>query len=473
MPTSQPSSEQASFTARSTTTPRPSVVVVGAGLAGSMMSIYLARAGYRVEVYERRADLRRTGGMAGRSINLGLTARGLRALRRAGLDQHMLDRAVVMHGRAVHALDGTVTYHAYGKDPSEALNSIDRTELNRVLLDAAEATGHVRVHFQQRCVEVDKDTRTLKFHDEEQETEHTVHADLLIGADGAFSTVREHLHAGIRADFHQEYLPWGYKELTLPAAPDGSSQIQLDALHVWPRGDALIVTHSNRDGSHTVTLFMPFAREHGRFCFDDLRQPEDVQELFDTYFPDLVPLMPELVDQFFSHPVGRLVTVRTAPWYHEDWAVLIGDAVHAVFPFYGQGMNAALEDCVVLDELLQEHLRAAAQAGKRVEADFGRLLRNFQERRKVHTDTLAELSKQNFLELSQRLQSLPFLLRKKADVWLNRLFPDLWKPLYGLVAHTTMPYADAVARAEKQKRILRGLGLGAALLALLSLLRKR
>ncbi len=468
MSTSQPPHEQAASTSA-----RPTVVVVGAGLAGSMVSIYLARAGFQVDVYERRGDLRQTGGMAGRSINLGLTARGLRALRRAGLDQHMLDRAVVMHGRAVHALDGSVTYHAYGKNPSEALNSIDRTELNRVLLDAAEATGQIRFHFRQRCVELDKDARTLTFLDQDQETEHKVHADLLIGADGAFSVVRQHLHAGIRANFHQEYLPWGYKELTLPAARDGSSQIQLDALHVWPRGDALIVTHSNRDGSHTVTLFMPVAREDGRFCFDDIQTPEAVRELFEAYFPDLLPLMPELTEQFFSHPVGRLVTVRTAPWYHEDWAVLIGDAVHAVYPFFGQGMNAALEDCVVLDDLLQEALLGCRGGATEFDLDWRALFHQFQLSRKVHTDTLAELSKQNFLELSQRLRSLPFLLRKKADVWLNRLFPELWKPLYGLVAHTTMPYADAVARAERQEKILRGVGLGAALLALLSLLRRR
>ncbi|MEM9594613.1 MAG: NAD(P)/FAD-dependent oxidoreductase [Acidobacteriota bacterium] len=430
---------------------RPRAVVVGAGLAGSMMAIYLGRAGYGVDVYERRADLRAEDQDGGRSINLGLSARGLKALERAGLKDHMLERAVVMAGRVVHRIDGGDVFQPYGKDQREVLHSIDRQELNRILMTRAETAGEVRIHFRHRLKDLDKSARTLTFEDLDTGAEETVEAPLVIGADGAFSTVRQKLHVGERADFQQEFLPWGYKELTLPADPGGRSRVKLDALHVWPRGQALIVTHPNRDGSHTVTLFLPF--EGGRNSFEALRRPADVERLFAEQFPDLPPLMPDLVEQFFDNPVGRLVTTRTQPWFSSDWAVLLGDACHAVYPFYGQGMNSALEDCVVLADLLQ---------GRR--HGFEEAFRRFQARRKIHTDTLAELSKQNFLELSSHLRSPAFVLRKKLDVWLNRLFPELWKPLYSQVAHTTVPYADAVARSQRQERYL---GLAAGALGLL------
>jgi kynurenine 3-monooxygenase len=447
---SRPAAGEASAPAPEETRRLP-VVIAGAGLAGSLLAIYLAREGYEVTVFERRPDMRKTEIEGGRSINLGLSARGIKALRHAGLADTMLDRAVVMEGRVVHAQDGSTAFHAYGKNRREVLHSIDRKELNRLLLDEAERCG-ARIEFEMRCVDLDKPSRCLTFRHEPSGKLETIGADLLIGADGAFSVVRPKLHDGEVGDWHQEWLHWGYKELSLPADADGRSRVKLDALHVWPRGNSLIVSHPNRDGSHTLTLFLPFEGE--RYSFATLQKPAQVKAMLEDQFPDLLPVVPDLVEQFFAHPTSKLVTIKTAPWHWRDWAVLVGDAVHAVYPFYGQGMNSALEDCMTLAELIRA----------RGERDWGEVFREFQELRKVHTDTLAELSKDNFLELSQRLRSSSYILRKKADVLLNQLFPDLWIPLYTMVSHTTIPYADAVRRAKRQERILKGIGLGAAAL---------
>jgi kynurenine 3-monooxygenase len=335
------------------------------------------------------------------------------------------------------------------------LHSIDRNELNELLLDHAEAHPGVALHFEHRCVGVDAAKRELRIEDASR-NEIRATADWIVGADGAFSRVREEMQRGQRANYSREFLEWGYKELNLPARADGTSQLRLNALHVWPRGHCLIVSHANRNGSHTLTLFLPF---EGADSFEQLRQPADVEALFARYFPDLVPLLPELLDQWQTHPTGSLVTTRTAPWHLGDWIVLVGDACHAVYPFYGQGMNSAFEDCSALARELdrQHETREAA-------------FRAYERSRRPHTDTLAELSKENFVELRQRVQSPFFVLRKRMDVWLNALAPAMWLPLYTMIAHTTIPYGDALARARRQDRLLlSALAVGvAAALALLA-----
>jgi kynurenine 3-monooxygenase len=252
--------------------------------------------------------------------------------------------------------------------------------------------------------------------------------------------MRARLQRGLRADYHQEYLEWGYKELTLAANADGSSAIELTALHVWPRAHCLIVSHPNRDGSHTLTIFLPFEAEDS---FASTRTPGDVTRLFRKYFPDLLPLLPRLIDEWMEHATGALITTRTAPWAFGDWAVLVGDACHAVYPFYGQGMNSAFEDCWMLMQSLAEH-----------RLDRQRAFSSYEQARRMHTDVLAELSKQNFLELRDRVQSPWFVARKRLDVALNRLWPRVWLPLYTMVSHSTIPYADALARARRQDRIV-------------------
>ena len=423
------------------------VAIVGGGLAGSLLALALAERGYRVDVFERRSDPRVAGAESGRSINLGLSKRGIQALTEVGLIDMAMPLTVVMRGRVIHAPDGETRFQPYGKDRGEVLYSIDRSELIRLLLDRAERQPGVTLHFEHRFVSADKAARELTL--ESGGETRRVAADWVICADGAFSRCRPEMQRGLRADFHREYLEWGYKELTLAAGPDGESVIDLTALHVWPRAHCLFVSHPNRDGSHTLTLFLP---HEGPDSFATTNTPEEIRALFQKYFPDLLPMLPALVEQWTTRPTGSLLTTKTAPWRFEDWMVLVGDSAHAVYPFYGQGMNSAFEDCSALLAALKAHPgdRAVAFAA-------------YEQARRPHTDVLMELSKANFVELRQKVSSPWFLARKRLDVLLNRLLPGLWLPIYTMVSHTTMPYADALARARRQDRILGAVASGLVL----------
>lgn len=414
------------------------VAIVGAGPAGSLLALVLAQQGYEVDLYERRADPRKQIAGGGRSINLGLSKRGMQALSMVGLLSEVLQRAVIMRGRAIHSVDGTVRFQPYGKSTEEVLHSIDRNELNRMLLDEAGKYPSVRLHFGHRLVRADKESRTLEFDTASQTVK--VNPEWVIGADGAFSTLRRELQHGGQAEYHQEFLEWGYKEITLPAGPGGRSLIELTALHLWPRSHCLIVSHPNRNGSHTLTLFLPF---EGQDSFATTQTAAEVEALFTKYFPDLVPLLPELVEQWMRHSPASLVTTRTKPWAFGNWAVLVGDACHAVYPFYGQGMNSAFEDCSAL-------MRALGESGAGRAAAF----QAYELARRPQTDVLCELSKANFVELRQKVRSPWFLARKRLDLSIHRLWPKAWMPLYTMIAHTTIPYAEALARARRQDRIL-------------------
>ena len=416
------------------------IAIVGGGLAGSLLALALAQQGKAVDVYERRPDPRASGAEGGRSINLGLSKRGIQALTEVGLIDEVMPKTVAMRGRVIHAPDGGTRFQPYGKDGDEVLHSIDRNELNRLLLDHAQRHPQVRLHFEHRLVRIDKERNELEL--EAEGGRARVRPRWVVGADGAFSRARQEMQRGERADYHQEHLEWGYKELPLTANPDGSSKIELEALHVWPRLHGLFVSHPNRDGSHTLTLFLPF---EGPDSFATTRSGAEVEALFAKYFPDLIPLLPNLVEDWMTHPTGSLVTTRTGQWRCDDWMVLIGDACHAVYPFYGQGMNSAFEDCSALMAALSQHGedRAAAFAA-------------YENSRRPHTDTLAELSKMNFVELKQKVKSPWFVARKRLDVALNRLLPNVWLPLYTMIAHTTIPYGDALARSQRQEKILVG-----------------
>ncbi|MGH4033640.1 FAD-dependent oxidoreductase [Actinomycetota bacterium Odt1-20B] len=440
----------------------PRFTVVGAGLAGSLMALYLGRRGYRVTVYERRADLRsQPDDGQGRSINLGLSARGIRALDQVGLLERLWPLTVPMRGRVIHRPGAAPAFQAYGTEESQILHSVLRSDLNRLLIDAAEALPNVRFVFRTRLTGLDKDQACAYVTDAATGEERAVTADAVIGADGVYSAVRRHLHSGERADVHQEFMDWGYKELTIPAAPDGSAQVRIEALHIWPGGAGLIVAHPNRDNSLTGTLFLPF---EGEESFATLTTPEAVLTFFRARFPDAEELIPDLLKEFDANPVGTLVCVRTRPWQHRGRAVLIGDAAHAVYPFYGQGMNSSFEDCLELDACIGRH-------PGRLDAAF----REFEEARKRHTDVLNELSKQNFVELRDRLASPLHVALKKADLALSKVFPTAWQPLYTMVSHTTMPYGDALERARRQDTVLKVLAAATAAgtaLALHRLVRK-
>ena len=423
----------------------PRVAIVGGGLAGSLLALALAQRGYGIDLFERHADPRRHSGRGGRSINLGLSKRGMQALSMVGLLDAILDRSVAMSGRIIHAPDGTTRYQPYGKNENEVLHSVDRNELSNILLEHAENFPNVTLHFGHQLTAVNKHLREIIF--ENADGLVTVSPKWMVGADGAFSVARRELQHGERANYSQEYLEWGYKELTLGPAPDGNSIIELTALHVWPRTHCLIVSHPNRNKSHTLTLFLPF---EGGESFATIRSESDVEAFVMKYFADLAPLLPRLSEEWMRHPVGSLITTRTAPWAFADWAVLVGDACHAVYPFYGQGMNAAFEDCCVLISALDEHKEDTTAA-----------FRAYEVARRQHTDVLCELSKANFVELRKRVQSPWFVARKRLDIMLNRLWPHMWLPLYTMIAHTTIPYAAAVARARRQERILFAAALGA------------
>lgn len=416
------------------------VVVAGAGLSGSLAAIYLARRGHGVRVVERRPDPRLSA-PDGRSINLGLSLRGIAALREVGLLDELRPKTTPMRGRVVHAPDGTRSFHPYGTEDHQILHSILRDELNAALITRAESYPGVRFDFEHKVVGLSKALPALTVADPAGET-HELKADLVIGADGAFSAVRTHLLRGERAEFHQEFMDWGYKEITVPA----HDRTRREALHLWPGRTGLVVAHPNHDGTLTATVFLPF---EGRGSFAELTTPARVTAHCRAEFADLPDLVPDLAEQFLSRPVGSLVTIRTAPWQHDGKVVLVGDAAHAVYPFYGQGMNAAFEDCSVLDACL---------AG----GDLATGLRAFEERRRPHTDVLAELSKENFLELRDGMRSPLFLARKKADLLLHRLFPASWTPLYTMITHTTTPYGDALARARRQDRVLTAVALSTA-----------
>lgn len=412
--------------------------VIGAGLAGSLMAIFLGRAGHRVRLYERRADPRTAGAEGGRSINLAISTRGLHALEQVGLKDKVLSGAVPMRGRMIHSAAGELAFQPYGTE-GQAINSVSRAGLNHLLLDAAEEQAHLKVMFNHRLARIDFDQEKLEFISPGDPV--TAAAGTIIGADGAFSAVRGQLQFRDRFSYSQDYLAHGYKELYIPPGPGGGFQMEPNALHIWPRGSFMMIALPNQDGSFTCTLFWPF---EGATGFAAIQSESDLLRFFRATYPDAVPLMPTLAHDYFTNPTSSLVTVRCSPWHVGGKAVLLGDAAHAIVPFYGQGANAAFEDCVTLDECL----RATPD-------DRGRAFATFEERRKVHADAIADLALANFVEMRDHVASARFLFQKKVEKMLHRWFPQRFMPLYTMVSFSRIPYADAVTRAAKQDRALR------------------
>jgi kynurenine 3-monooxygenase len=439
----------------------PPVTIVGAGLAGTLMACYLGRAGRRVEVYEKRPDPRCHEPDRGRSINLALSVRGIHALREIGLADEVLASAILMRGRMIHSPSGDLTFQPYGKDDTQALHSVSRAGLNLLLVNAAARHPSVRLVFDHRCTGLDLENGTLEFHDGAILSNVKVPAEVVIGADGAYSAVRGQLQKQERFNYRQDYLGHGYKELTIPAGPCGAFRMEKHALHIWPRGSFMMIALPNQDGSFTCTLFWPF---EGPGSFAALTTEEAVLDYFRRQFPDAVPLIPELAHDFLHNPTGPLVTIRCQPWHWSGRVVLLGDACHAVVPFLGQGMNAAFEDCTVLADCLGRH------------PDLGAAFADYESRRKPHLDTLAELCIDNFVEMRDRVGSRLFVLRKKLGILLHRLFPRWYVPLYVLVEFTRTPYADALRRARTQNRVVAAVVLilfGAVLVLAAWLLRSR
>jgi kynurenine 3-monooxygenase len=429
-------------------------IIIGAGLGGSLLAHFLGQRGWHVRLFERRGDPRAKGYVGGRSINLAISARGLHALERAGLADEVRTHGIRMPGRMLHSPAGTTAYVPYSADPTRAIVSFSRSALNMLLLRAAAAHPTVELHFDHRCAGIDESRGSASF-ELADGTCTEASADLVVAADGAFSAVRRHLERRERFEYSQSSLAHGYKELTIPpvaSGPHAPFAMEPNALHIWPRGGSMMIALPNPDGSFTCTLFWPFDAVPGRddATFATVRDGRAALDRFRREYPDAVPLMPTLVEDFDRNPVGSMVTIRCWPWAVGGRFALLGDSAHAIVPFYGQGANASFEDCECLVDALERH-----------PGDVARALDEYQRIRKPNADAIADMALANFAEMRDRTAHLGFKLRKRLDHALNRLMPRAFVPLYDLVSFTTVPYAEARARARRQDRAV--LAAGAAI----------
>jgi kynurenine 3-monooxygenase len=418
-------------------------VLIGSGLAGGLLAAYLGRRGYDVDLYERRADPREGNIVGGRSINLAVSTRGIHALEQIGIADEVLKHAIPMRGRMIHPAGAgrAPIFVPYDVDPKKCINSIGRAALNTTVIEAAQRYPNVRVHFNHRCTDVDLTEAVCYLETETGQV--TAKGDAVIGVDGAFSAVRQSIQKKLENfEYDESYLPHGYKELMIPAGPNGSWQMEKNALNIWPRKSFMMIALPNPDGSFTCTLFWEF---EGPRSFATTKTDDDVRRFFDEEFPDAVPLMPSLLEDFRRNPTGSLVTIRCAPWFYKDKVTLLGDAAHAVVPFYGQGMNAAFEDCVVLDECLEKFPDNREHA-----------FVEYFARRKGNTDALADLAIGNFIEMRDKTASKTFRAKKKLDHFLEAALPGIYLPLYTMVTFTRIPYSTAARRARVQDRIVYG-----------------
>lgn len=423
------------------------IVVVGAGLVGSLLACYLGRRGYNVDVFERRPDPRATSAERGRSINLALSERGLDALRRIDLVDTVMAPALPMHGRMIHGTDSALTFQSYSAAGDRAINSIGRAALNQTLLDAAERTPGVTLTFSTRVAAYELSTNTAIV--EKEGVTRTVSADVVLAADGFGSVVRQALQEAGRVGVVTDMENFGYKELTIPARA-GDFAIDPDALHIWPRGSSMMIALPNPDRSFTCTLFWPTTGPEG---FDHITSHDEIISHFETVYPDAVALMPTLVEDYQYNPVGPLATVHTDPWQVGGRVALIGDAAHAILPFFGQGANCGFEDVVELDRCLSE-----------VDDDWTLALPMYQERRRANAEAIASLAKDNFVEMRDKVGSRAFLLSKKLEHGLEKMLPGAYLSRYEMVSFTTIPYADVIERAKKQQRLV-AVAAGGAVLA--------
>lgn len=418
---------------------KKNVTIIGAGLVGSLLAIYLVRRGYKVKVFERRGDMRRSDMIAGRSINLALSDRGIRALEEVGIMEEIRKICIPMHGRYIHNADGSNAYQAYGKE-GQFINSVSRGDLNRKLMDLAEASG-AELNFHHNCKQVDWKERCIEFENRDAEPVKESF-QLLFGSDGAFSAARlQHQLHHDRFQYDQFYIDFGYKELTIPSAKDGSFKMEKNALHIWPRGNYMLIALPNIDGSFTCTLFFPF---EGEPSFASLTDADKLNHFFKNNFADAHELMPSMAKEFFNNPTSSLVTVRCFPWIREDHFALIGDAAHAIVPFFGQGMNCGFEDCAVLDGLINKH-----------DHDWKNILSEYQSLRKPDGDAIAELALNNFVEMRDKVADIRFLQQKKIEARLHQLNPDKWIPAYSQVTFSPgLRYSEALNRGKKQDAIM-------------------
>jgi kynurenine 3-monooxygenase len=416
------------------------VNIAGGGLAGALLAVLLARRGFAVDVYERRPDPRQAQSERGRSINLALAARGIRALERAGMMERIRPLLTPMRGRMVHSLSGETQLQPYGQRQEEVIYSVSRAELNRVLIEEAARHPLVRLRFRHTCLAALPEAGVLRLRDEGTGSECNVPIAPTFATDGAGSAIRSSLALARLISVREDRLDHDYKELTLPAAHDGRHALEPHALHIWPRGGFMLIALPNGDGSFTATLFL--ARD-GADSFAALNDPERVRTLFRNQFADVAQLMPDLVEEFMAHPRGQLGTVYTHPWHLGGQVLLLGDAAHAIVPFHGQGMNAAFEDCLILDGLLDQH------------DSWETLFADLEFCRLPNTAAIAQMALENYIEMRDTVRDPTYLRRKALAMGLERRFPDHFIPRYSMVMfHPEIPYAEALRRGSVQEEIL-------------------
>jgi kynurenine 3-monooxygenase len=415
-------------------------IIVGAGLVGSLWAVYLAKAGYKVTIYERRTDIRKTVISAGKSINLALSNRGWKALDAVGVGDEVRKFAIPMYGRMMHDLEGNLTYQQYGKE-DQAIYSVSRGLVNARMMDMAEQKGNATIFFQHECRKVDLEKGIVYLTNMQTQEQFEDKADLVFAIDGAFSAVRYNSMQKLdRFNFSQNFIADGYREILLPANEDGSSKMDTSALHIWPRGRFMMIALANNDNSFTCTLFMPHS-DH-KYAFDKLITKENVNDFFQEVFPDFYDMLPSISEEWEKHKLASLAIVRCYPW-SAGKVVLMGDAAHATVPFYGQGMNAGFEDCTVLSELMEKH------AG-----NWEAILEEYNRERKPDGDALQDLSLGNYFEMRDFVADPMFLLRKKIEAKFSTLYPDKWMPLYSQVTFSSIRYSVALKQGEVQKGIM-------------------
>lgn len=411
-------------------------IIVGAGLVGSLWSVLLAKRGYEVNVYELRDDPRKAGFRGGRSINLAMSERGWKAIEKAGIRTKIEQVAIPMYGRKMHDIGGELSFQAYGEE-GQAIYSVSRGGLNIELINIGDEYDNLTYHFGYKCKGIQLETNTAIFEDVDTNERIEVNAPLIFGTDGAFSAVRRSIMKQDRFNYSQQYLEYGYKELHIPPTSDGQHLIDKNALHIWPRGQFMMIALPNVDGSFTGTLFLPFEGQSP--SFEELHSDEEVLSFFKKYFPDSIPLLPELLEDFRENPTSGLVTVRCNPWHYKKQILIIGDASHAIVPFYGQGMNSGFEDCTILDDMMETY-----------DEDWSKIIEAFGDSRPQDADAIADLALRNFVEMRDLVADPMFLLRKEIAAHLHEKYPNDFLPLYSQVTFSHIPYHQALEEGKAQ-----------------------
>ncbi len=410
--------------------------IVGAGLVGSLWAVYLSKAGYKVNVFERRPDIRKAEITAGKSINLALSNRGWKALDEMGVGDEIREIAIPMYGRIMHDPQGGLTYQPYGQE-GQAIYSVSRGGINAKMMTIAEEAGDATIKYNEKCYDVDLENGIVYLENTLTGKKTTAQSDVVFGTDGAFSAVRYNAMQKIdRFNFSQQYIEDGYREILLPANADGSYKLKKNVLHIWARERFMLIALPNEDGSFTCTLFMPFEGEEN--SFENLNTKKQVDHFFKNTFPDFHELMPNIADVWEDHPLSSLALIRCFPWTHGKVA-LMGDAAHATVPFYGQGMNCGFEDCTTMWNLMQEHGH-----------DWETIFSKYQSIQKPNSDAMQDLSLQNYLVMRDYVTDPDFLLQKKLERRIEQLYPDKYMPLYSMVTFSDIPYAEALKKGEEQ-----------------------